>query len=513
MSIRLSYSSSCSSMFSPSLRVTSRSSPAASRGLSRLRRRLVWRPLRLGGLLLASVGTLACHDLSGLAGQHALPAGTPDPSVYHTAAGAIALYQMTVDAFQYTYGDTTTSLGGTTTGTGAGAFVDYVLESGLFTDELQAGNLGCTGVLCNSATAQQLKDARAIPPEGSSGDETFILLQGIRNDATVAIGALQAYAATASPALQGHLHALAGFAELFLADFYCSGVPLSTLNGTGGFTYAPGSTTRQVNQAALAQFDTAISVSSDSERILNLAWVGKARALLALDSFPQAAQAAAHVPDGFAYQFLVDWRIQVRNKGESDHFFGPGGIYAYTESDQEGVTGLPYRSSGDPRTVAQVASTNPYGQPQYWPVKYGGATPGILPMAVADGIEARLIQAEAALHPPTSDVSTFLAQLNAARAVAAPSLPPLTADSVPSTDSGRVTLLFRERAYDLFLTGHRQGDLRRLIRQYSRSPAQIYPSGPYPGGRPSIYGSEVTVPISTVDEAPNPLFHGCLSGA
>jgi hypothetical protein len=81
----------------------------------------------------------------------------------------------------------------------------------------------------------------------------------------------------------------------------------------------------------------------------------------------------------------------------------------------------------------------------------------------------------------------------------------------PLADPGsfglRVDLLFRERAFWLFLTGHRQSDLRRLVRQYSRSPSNVFPVGKYKDGLP--YGSDVTFPIGT-DDGQNPNFRGCL---
>ena len=460
--------------------------------------------------LVGLVGVLGCHDLSGLAGTQSLPAGTPDPSVYHTPAGALALYQNATTSFQFSYGASSVSPGSGGTATNPGVFVDYVFESGLLTDELQAGNLGCRGLSCVLSDVDLL-DARQL----SSAYESRVYpnLQGIRNAATLGIGALATYDPTASPALRGHLYALAGYAELMLADLFCSGVPLGHITFNGDFSYAPSSTTRQVYQAALAQFDTALTLSNDSARIMGLAWVGKARALVAVDDFAQAAQAAAHVPDAYAYQFLVDWSAD--QSGNAGTLFTSANGSGVTEADHEGLTGLPYISGGDPRSAAQEAaspnSPNQYGVSQYVPVKYGGATPGIFPIAVASGTEARLIRAEADLQPPT-DLNDFLVQLNAARALAAPSLPPLPADSVPGTDSGRVTLLFRERAYDLFLTGHRQGDLRRLLRApYNRSPEQTYPTGLYLGlSAQSSYGSSVSEPIDQ-NESIDPLFHGCLA--
>ena len=478
-----------------------------------------WGVGALCGPAMAMLGTLACHDLSGLAGSQELPAGTPNPAVYRSAAGAMALYQATLAAFRYSNGISTASIGGAKTDTTYGAFVDFVFNSGRLTDELQAGDLGCPDLGdCFLGFTADSEDARKLP-EGSANqsDGLYTELQGIRNDAAAAIGYLRAYDDTAPPSLRGEMYTMAGYAELFLADLYCSGVPLSTLhvNDTTAYTYAPGASTEQIYLDALAKFDTALTLAGDSARVRNLARVGKGRALLALDSIPQAVQAVDSVPDSFTYQFLVDWTA-----GQSTDI---GSLFRAvkedaTVADREGVNGLPYISSGDSRVgaVPELNSsgeqlTNAYGTPYYVPALAGGATPGIFPITVASGAEARLIQAEGALR--ANQVATWLTLLAQARADLpanlTTSMPPL---QDPGTAAGRVTLLFTERAYDLFLSGHRQGDLRRLIRQYGQfgfTAATVYPIGPYNQFLGS-YGNDVTAPIPSV-ESVNPLFHGCLS--
>jgi hypothetical protein len=114
---------------------------------------------------------------------------------------------------------------------------------------------------------------------------------------------------------------------------------------------------------------------------------------------------------------------------------------------------------------------------------------------LAGATEARLIQAEALLN--SGDESGSLEMLNALRA--STGLPPL-AD--PGTTDGRITQLFRERAFWLWFTGHRLGDLRRLVWQYGRSPDAVYPTGPY-GGGPQFYGSQLELPV---DEVNNPQY-------
>jgi hypothetical protein len=137
---------------------------------------------------------------------------------------------------------------------------------------------------------------------------------------------------------------------------------------------------------------------------------------------------------------------------------------------------------------------------------------------LADGIEARLIQAEVALHTAPED-PTWLAILNQLRATApipgttapnATALPSLVDPGPSPNEQARLALLFRERAYWLFLTGHRQGDLRRLMRDYGQGQEQVYPTGNYLAPGTSQYGTDVTAPIPGTEYL-NPLFQGCLS--
>lgn len=56
----------------------------------------------------------------------------------------------------------------------------------------------------------------------------------------------------------------------------------------------------------------------------------------------------------------------------------------------------------------------------------------------------------------------------------------------PGDAYGRENLTFCERAFWMFGTGHRLGDLRRLIRQYGRTAETIFPTGAYPKGGNSL---------------------------
>jgi hypothetical protein len=143
---------------------------------------------------------------------------------------------------------------------------------------------------------------------------------------------------------------------------------------------------------------------------------------------------------------------------------------------------------------------------------------------VASGVEARLIEAEAALQ--AGDPVTMMSKLNALRAISAQllaglypgSLPtnafktngapnglaPLTDPADPTTSAAtqfaaRRDLVFKERALWLYNTGHRQGDLRRLSRApYSLPTTTTFPSGPHFRG--GTYGNDVAYPIPFAEQ-------------
>ena len=67
-------------------------------------------------------------------------------------------------------------------------------------------------------------------------------------------------------------------------------------------------------------------------------------------------------------------------------------------------------------------------------------------------------------------------------------------------------LLFRGRAFWMYFTSHRVGDLRRLVRQYSRAPNTVWPTGTYFKG--GVYGGDMNLPPSQAEKN-NTAFSGC----
>jgi hypothetical protein len=133
------------------------------------------------------------------------------------------------------------------------------------------------------------------------------------------------------------------------------------------------------------------------------------------------------------------------------------------------------------------------------------------PVAIATGVEARLIEAEAQLR--AGNATGSLATLNALRVATGTGsggVAGLAALPDAGTEAARVTQLFRERAFWMFGTGHRVGDLRRLIRQYNRVANTVFPTGSWRAN--AAYGGDVNFPIPQAeDNNPNvPAGGACL---
>lgn len=476
-------------------------------------------------------GRVACLAVALLGGagcsfeNSELPSTVRDPAITRTAAGALEAYRGTLALFQF--------------GFGSDRQESFVPTVGVLTDELRQGtDWGGVGGVPGFSGSDHLSrlDRRSLPLEYDQG--LFGNLQKIRGQGGQAI-ALLAHYVPEQPALAGHLYDLVGYSEVFLAELFCSGIPLSTLDFDGDYTLQPGVTTAEVFQHAVALFDTArtLAMTEDSTRFVHLAEVGIGRAWLGLGNYAAAAAAVAGVPDTFRYEVryaavvAADTLLHAKNFVVNDRDLNIGG-WTLSVADQDGGKGLDYISSGDPRTRAMLLGINPYGNPVYAPAMY--AVDGSSPIVLASGVEARLIEAEAALLQNPDD-GTWLAKLNALRtdgvseerptddpnddpaatytfwhagSGGVDSLAPLTDPG--SSQNARVDLLFRERAFWLFLTGHRQGDLRRLLRPpYGRSQVAIYPGGFYPGGL--VYGGDVTLPIPPQEQITNPRFTGCIS--
>jgi len=207
----------------------------------------------------------------------------------------------------------------------------------------------------------------------------------------------------------------------------------------------------------------------------------------------------------------------------------------FRAQDHEGGNGLAW--SADPRTGAVESADGPSGF--VWPSKYNVSPSGQLDpktmydgvrLRMGDGLEARLIQAEAALARGDGAWLTILNTLRATCVETTPCapVPGLTSTTLapltdPGTPAARLDTLMKERAMWLYFTGHREGDLRRLAHVYHRDPTTLWPKGiytsvdyptlgiqsnPFYNGQP--YGTAaVFQPRVSNEQGYNPLYSGC----
>lgn len=372
---------------------------------------------------------------------------------------------------------------------GSSANEGQIQMSGLFTDEF---------LFAETFPTRLEVDTREIQEQNSTMTAIMRDIQRARASADFASNKIS----LVNPAdiRRAETMNLAGFAIIIMGENYCSGVPISRLTDDGVIELGAPKTTAEMWTEALSKFDSAIVIATAAGAAgtaqLNLARVGRGRALLNAGQFAQAAQAVSGVPTNFNYLIFHSEGTTRQNNG----------IWVFqrissrwTVSNNEGINGLPFISDNDLRV-----RTSPAGR-----VAFDGSTPLIYqdkyplrssPVPLANGVEARLIEAEAAHR--AGDVAAYTTALNAARA--ALGVGPAV---IPATGDARRDQLFKERAYSLWLTSHRLGDLRRLIRQYGRTQAQVFPTGAYFKG--GVYGSDVNF-IIPFDEKNNTNFTGCL---
>ena len=339
-------------------------------------------------------------------------------------------------------------------------------------------------------------DQRDIIPSNLSLVALFLDLSRAR--ATADFASSQYNKLDAGADGQSEVLSLAGFSYVLFGENYCSGVPFSTIDAGGNITYGDPQTRDEVLQIAVAKFDSAITIATAQEDadLLNLARVGKARALLDLNQADAAATAASEVPGSFQYLVRSSSNSLRQNNGIWNY---TANTFAFSVPEREGGNGLPYITANDPRL--DVVVTGQLGFDRATPfnlqLKYPDQQANVV---LASGIEARLIEAEAQFRAGTPGPA--IATLNALRAFAG--LNPLVD---PGTDIERTNLLFQERAFWMWGTAHRLGDMRRLVRQYSRTEDMVFPIGEYHKG--GEYGSDVNFPVSS-DERNNPKFTGCI---
>ena len=412
---------------------------------------------------------IAALALTGCSVDRILQVERPDiidPTGLNTPAGVTALYAGVI-------GDLSAYMD---------AAVGVNASVGLFTDELRFG-----------ATPPEIKqfDTRSLIEQNTLLWAVYRNVQQLRGQADRAADALKTV--NASDTRIGEMNAISGLAYVLLAELFCSGIPIGNI----GEEADPLATTA-VLQGGIAKLDAALAAAGSDARIRNLAAVLKGRALLDLGQFDAAAAAVASVPTDFKYTTFHSATTPYQQNLFWNYMFNSDGLLV---SEREGTNGLNFATANDPR-VPISGTGGPSRFDATTPRYYFGLLTGFdSPTVIASGAEARLIEAEAELRKTNN--AAFLQKINDLRA-----FQKLSAVTDPGSPAARVDLLFRERAFTMFATAHRLGDLRRMVRQYGRPAESVFPTGNYhkDGLR---FGTDVNF-IVPAPERNNPKFTGCI---
>jgi starch-binding outer membrane protein, SusD/RagB family len=417
------------------------------------------------GAVAAVIATAACNDLTTLTQSN--PAALSAAAVY-TPANAQLFTNGAISDFEC-------------------AFSRYVVGSGLLMDELSNSF---------SSGSNFDYDARRNPTNGSYGTGAcagnqqppiYTTLSVARRAADTAVARLKEFKDTQMPAgvnrskLIGQAYAYAGFSIVLLGEGMCS----------AAINVGPELTPAQLFAEAKIRFDSSIAYAtagSDAATV-SFATLGRARTQLDLGNTAAAGTDAAVVPAGFIVNMSSD-ALNIRRENYPFLFINQNSWATIDVS----FRGLTVNGAPDPRVaVTNTGKNGTVTGTQIWTADKYPTLGSVMP--IARYAEAQLIVAEAKLA--ANDLTGAVAAINAARATHAG----LQAyDGTGQTAAQLKTQLIEERRRELFLEGHRLGDIRRYAIPLAPAAGTAYTLG---GG---LYGSQSCFPIPDVEKINNPNF-------
>ena len=376
------------------------------------------------------------------------------------------------------------------------AYSRYVVGSGIFTDELTVGI---------SSTANFDYDARRLNTNGTYGTNNcgsptpsssqqpgiYTPLSTARATADTAGVKLEGWTDAEVPnrsKLIGQAYAYAGYSLTLLGEGMCS----AAIN-VGPEIQPPALFTEAVTRFTKA---IAAATTANDATTLNLARVGRARALLNAGGAANLAAAAADaalVPS----TFVVNTSPDAVNTRRQNTVFVTIAQSSFTTVDPAYRNVLvPGGTTQDPRVAVTDLARNgtATGSRLFIPTKDNSLTS---PIRVASYAEAQLIVAENAAA--TGDINGAVTAINNARSRTA-GLPTYVAP-VGATGADLKAQIIEERRREFFVEGHRLGDMRRYGIAFTPVAGTAYQYG-------GVYGSQTCFPLPDVERINNPTIAG-----
>jgi hypothetical protein len=364
------------------------------------------------------------------------------------------------------------------------AFARYVVGSGLLMDEL---------ITAIAQTANYDYERRTIPSNaGGYGTNTcagtnqqpgiYTTLSTARAVADTARARLEGWtdAEVANRArLIGLVAAYAGYSLTLLGEGMCS----------AAINLGPELTPRDLFEQAEQRFDTAVAAATaaNDAQTLNFARLGRARARQNLGELTDAAADAALIPPAFVANISTDDANPRRQNF----------VFVHTRQNFHSSVDPSFRNvqlNGAPDPRVLVTNTG-----------RAGTAPGVTiwtadkyptratPIPIAKYAQAQLIVAEE--RAAAGDLQEAQAAINRARNTR-PAMPQY--DATGQTQAQVRAQVIEERRRELFLEGHRLGDIRRYGLSLNPAPNTSYTTG---GG---VYGTLDCFPLPDVERINNP---------
>ena len=361
------------------------------------------------------------------------------------------------------------------------ALASYVVASGLVADELLNSNL--TNRLWDYDRRTILPINTEYSTDLCGEDPTvYTVLSIARYDADNALRLLDGWTDAQVPdrtQLIATAATYAGYSLVLLGEGMCS----------AAIDVGPELTPDEILGEAEARFTRAIEAAgaAGDDDIRTLALLGRARARLDLGDLTGAAADAALIPAGFR----VDATYSAA-KPQRENL-----VFTFITRDLLGTVDLPFRGvefGGVPDPRVAVIDAGIVGAdettPMFLPAKY---TAFESPIRMASWEEAQLILAEAAVAG--GDVDGAVSIINTLHAN--DGLPPY-AGGTPEEVMNQV---IEERRRELFLEGHRLGDIIRYGLPLFPAPGAPFSTG---AGTSGVYGTQVCFPLPAVERNNNP---------
>ncbi len=363
------------------------------------------------------------------------------------------------------------------------AFSRYVVASGLLMDELVSAIASSNNFDYERRTLPSNAPYGTGSCTSNQSPGVYATLSIARATADTALARMEGWTDAEVPnrmRFVGQLAAYAGYSVLLLGEGMCA----------AAINVGPEMSPTDLFNAAKERFDKAVTAATEANdaTTLNFARLGRARSQQNLGQIAAAGADAALVPPGF----IVGTSADAVNPRRQNLVFGHTAQNSYSSVDPSFRNVQLPDGTQDPRTASTDAGRNGTApNVRVWtPNKYPSLATSI---PIAKYAQAQLIVAEARVA--AGDLPGAQTAINNARNTRA-GMPQYDVTG-QTADQVRAQII-EERRRELFLEGHRLGDIRRYDLALNPATGSAYAAG---GGN---YGAQDCFPLPDVERINNP---------